>query len=243
GQLLDGLMRRTIFTQTDGIVGEDIIRRDLHQNAEAHAGAHVIAEIKERGAEAAKLRQRHAVDHGVHGVFAYAKVDVAPAIFVRIELAGAIEGQVRFVRFSQVRRAADKPRDILRQDVQRFSGGFPRGYSFRIGGEIRQVFVPAFRQLTSQHAVDLIAELWELLFVLIEFGFPRSVGGGAPLAHAIFELIVDAVRNEELGILRPAVILLHQLDFGLTEWLAVRFIRILFVGRTIADVTIDDDER
>ena len=44
------------------------------------------------------------------------------------------------------------------------------------------------------------------------------------------------------SILRPAVIVLGQLDFFLAQRLAVGRTGILFVGRAVSDMAIDDDQ-
>ncbi len=119
--MLDGLMRRPVFSHADRVVGENVNRGDFHQRAEAHARPHVVAEIKERGAERPEFRQGHAVHDRAHGVFSHAEVNVAPAILIRVELSRSVERQVRLVGFGQVRRAANQPWDILRQRVQGFS--------------------------------------------------------------------------------------------------------------------------
>ena len=65
----------------------------------------------------------------------------------------------------------------------------------------------------------------------------------AALAHAVSELIVDAVRNQKLRVFRPAVISLHQFDFRFAQRLTMRFVRVLLVRRAVADVAVDNDER
>ena len=120
-QLLDGLMRWPVFSHADRVVRENVNRGDFHQCAEAHARPHVVAEIKERCAERAEFRQRHAVHDCAHGMFPHSEVDVAPAILIRVEVSRTVKRQVRLVGFGQVRRSANQPRDILRQRVQRFS--------------------------------------------------------------------------------------------------------------------------
>ena len=46
--MLYGLMRRTIFSETDGIMRKYIEDRRLHKCTQAHGGPHVVAEYQKR---------------------------------------------------------------------------------------------------------------------------------------------------------------------------------------------------
>ena len=48
GEMLDRLMRRTVFAQTDGIVRHHMNDPLMHQRAKTDGGAHVIGEDEER---------------------------------------------------------------------------------------------------------------------------------------------------------------------------------------------------
>src|SRR5436305_7468756 len=116
-QLFDGLMRRAVFADADGVGCEDVYGRDFHYRAETYAAARVVGEDEEAGAVGAKLREREAVKHCRHLVLAYAEVKVATAVpaafsfvFVGGEVARAVEGQSRLGRGREVSRAADEPR-------------------------------------------------------------------------------------------------------------------------------------
>ena len=56
-------------------------------------------------------------------------------------------------------------------------------------------------------------------------------------------MLVDAVRHEELRVLRPSVAALGETDLLVAERLAVGLRRVLLVRRTVADVAVEDDER
>src|SRR4051812_27789678 len=64
----------------------------------------------------------------------------------------------------------------------------------------------------------------------------------ATLAYSLPKVVVYAVRDKELRVFRPTIVTLCELNFFLTERFAVRRVRILFVGRTVGDVTINDDQ-
>src|SRR5260370_1102040 len=61
-------------------------------------------------------------------------------------------------------------------------------------------------------------------------------------AHAVLELLVDAVGYEKLGVFGPAVIPFHKLYFFFAERFAVGFVGILFVRGAVADMAVHDDE-
>ena len=75
---LDRLVRRAVFADADGVVGEDVGHRQLGERGEADARAAVVGEDEERraaGAEEAVVGD--AVADRAHGVLADAEPDVA----------------------------------------------------------------------------------------------------------------------------------------------------------------------
>ena len=113
---------------------------------------------------------------------------------------------------------------------------------FGIGREDGQVAVPAGRQLAPLHLVDLGGEFGVLGPVGGEEFRPLPPGLRAALADAGGEVLADAVGDEELRVLGPAVEALAQADFLLAERLAVRLGGVLLVRGTVADVAVQDDE-
>jgi len=67
-------------------------------------------------------------------------------------------------------------------------------------------------------------------------------GFGSALPDAILELVIDSIGNEKLGIF-GIHIFLYEFDLCFTQRLAVRFVGILFVRRTVPDVAVHNDER
>ena len=63
------------------------------------------------------------------------------------------------------------------------------------------------------------------------------------LTEQLLKPLVHAIRHQELGIFRPAVISLRQPDLFLAQRLAVRRAGVLLVRGAVGDVAIDDDER
>src|SRR5262245_16999219 len=64
-----------------------------------------------------------------------------------------------------------------------------------------------------------------------------------PSPDSRLKMFFDAVGNQKLRIFGPAVAAFGQSNFFFTERFAVRFRRVLFMRRAVADVTIEDDER
>src|SRR5437868_15518341 len=103
-------MGRSIFAETDGIVGVDVDHRDFHDRGEADCRAHVVAEVEERTTEGTNFRQGYAVQGGAHAVLTDTEVKIASGIAARLEVAGAVELQCGFVGSRKVGGAADEPR-------------------------------------------------------------------------------------------------------------------------------------
>ena len=64
----------------------------------------------------------------------------------------------------------------------------------------------------------------------------------AAAADALLEVVVDAVGDQELGVLGPAVELLGEPDLVLAQGLAVGAVGVLLVGSAPGDVAVDDDQ-
>src|SRR4030095_15123293 len=59
---------------------------------------------------------------------------------------------------------------------------------------------------------------------------------------ALLKMLEYLIRNQELGIWRPAIMTLRQPDLLLAQRFAVRRARVLLVRRTVGDVAVHDDE-
>src|SRR5262249_40372708 len=62
-------------------------------------------------------------------------------------------------------------------------------------------------------------------------------------SNSIFEVFVDAVGHQKLGILGPAVESLGETDLVVAEWFAMSFRSVLLVRSAIADMAVQDDQR
>ena len=113
---------------------------------------------------------------------------------------------------------------------------------FSSASKLGIVGVPAVGQLAALHRVDLGGER------------PGSRVGDSAASHSarssaprlpipVGEVLVDAVGDEELGVLGPAVGALGLAHLLLAERLAVGGGGVLLVRRALADVAVDDDQR
>ena len=84
--MFNRLMCRTVFTEPDGIVREDVDGAQIHQRGHAQGIARIIRESQERravGNESAV--KRNAVQNGRHAEFAHAVADVTCMEVARIQ--------------------------------------------------------------------------------------------------------------------------------------------------------------
>ena len=171
-ELLDRLVGRAVFADADRVVREDVDDRDLHERRQADRHPAVVAEDQEAGAERPHLDQRHAVHDGPHGVLADAEVEVAAAVAAGLEIAGPFEGHVGLGRRGQVGGAADQPGDVLGDRVEHLARRGARGQPLGVGGEDRQVLVPAVGELAVLDSIELVGQVGMLRLVAIDLGEP-----------------------------------------------------------------------
>ena len=176
-------------------------------------------------------------------MLANAEVEVASAVIIGLEVAGAIEGEPCLGGRSQVGRTAEQPGNILCDRVECLRRRVAGGEAFGVGRECGQVLVPACGQLASLHEFDLLRQFRIILLVLREHHFPLHAQLFASLAYAFGKVLAHTVRHQELSVFRPAVNAFRQTDFLFTECLTVRFLRVLFIGSAERDVAVNDDQR
>src|SRR5262249_8982034 len=116
------------------------------------------------------------------------------------------------------------------------------GHALWIGRKDRKVAVPADRQLSLLHLFNLGRQLGIFLAIRREQFRPLLPSVVATVTDSCCEMLVHAIRDKELCILRPSIGTLHEADFIVAEWFAMRSRRVLFVRRTVSDVAVKDDE-
>jgi hypothetical protein len=138
GQLLDRLVRRAVFAQTDGVVGVHINHALLHQRRHANGVAGVFHEHQEgRAVRHQAAVQGNAVHDGAHAELAHAVVHVVAAgVFSRDTFAAFPQGQVGT---GQVSRAAEELRQQRAKGVQGVLAGFTAGDGLAFGRDFGDV--------------------------------------------------------------------------------------------------------
>ena len=241
-ELLDRLVRRAVLADADRVVREDVDDGDLHQRGEPDRAARVVREDEEPRPERAQLRERESVGDRRRRELAHAEVEVASRAIVRTEVAGSVEREPRLRRRREIRRAADEPRDALRDRVQHLTRRVTAREALRVGRKLRNRRLPGFGKLAALHALDLVRELRMRRAVLLEQRLPVRASLRAARTDPVGEVLADAIGDEELGVLGPAVEALRRADTVGAERLAVRFRRVLDRG-AVADVAVHDDQR
>src|SRR5580700_1375079 len=111
--MLDGLVGRAILADSDGIVGEYIDGRYLHQRGQPDGRTRVVAKDQEAGAERPNLRERKPVQNRGHRVLADSKMQVAATIAASQKVSCSLKSEPGFRRGCQIGSSANQPRHIL----------------------------------------------------------------------------------------------------------------------------------
>src|ERR1700746_639516 len=241
--MFDGLVRWAILADTDGIVREDVDHGNFHQRAEPDRTSPVVAENQEPRPEGSQLRQRETVENRAHRVFTDPKVQIAARSTVGLKITRARERQTRLGGRGKVRGATDHPGEIRRDGIEDFGRGVASGYSLAISWKNGNVLRPVHRQFTFLNLIELRGKFGKLFPVLGELFLPLFARFAAPPSNPGLEVLVYPAGNQELGVGRPAVRLLHQLNLLFAKRLAMRRARVLTMRRTVADMTINDYDR
>ena len=86
------------------------------------------------------------------------EVKILPFMRGRTEITCALVLESRLVRIAKIGRATNQPRHILGQNIKDLPSAFPSGDALGIRRKCGQILVPAIRQLTPLHPIDLIRE-------------------------------------------------------------------------------------
>ncbi len=117
------------------------------------------------------------------------------------------------------------------------------GMPFSSAGNCGNVAVPALRQLTPLHPLEIVRKLGVLDAVALEELLPVLSQRAPARADALGEVLHDSVGDQELRVLGPAIAALGEAHLLLAERLAVGLGRVLDAGGAVADVAVDDDQR
>src|SRR3989442_1503754 len=108
--------------------------------------------------------------------------------------------------------------------------------------ENREVAIPARRQVSPLHLIDLARKPGVRGPVRRKERCPLTAGCGAACADSGGEVLADAVGDQEPCFLRPAVAALGEADLLVTERLAVGRCGVMLVRGAGADVAVGDDQ-
>jgi hypothetical protein len=162
------LVSRSVFSITHRIVREHEDGGKFHQGREPDRRPFVIAEDEEGRAVGPELRDGHPIQGRPHGVFPDAEVQVFACAIIRLKMSGAFVGEQRLVRWSEIGRSAQKPRDILREDVQRLGGRLAPGDTLLVRRKDGQIAIPSGRKFTPLDLFDFRSQLGILGAVCFE---------------------------------------------------------------------------
>ena len=255
--MLDRLVRRAVFAQTDGVMGKHVHHTQLHQRRHANGIAAVIAEGQEGatiGNEATV--QGDAVHDGGHAEFTHTVIDVAATDQLA---AGVLRLRHRAIGFEaqvwralgvgqvgagQVGRATQHFRQCCRERFQCQLRGLAAGHGFgflvRANDGVDGGLHKILRQLALATAQQLLGQFRESCLVggktRIPVGFCRlALGLGVPVG-------VHRLRNFKRCV-RPLDGLARELDFFRTERFAVGLGGVGAVRAALANVGPANDQR
>src|SRR5215813_10619721 len=112
------------------------------------------------------------------------------------------------VRWPEIRRATEKPRDVLRKHIQHFARGFAPRETFRVGRENREVAVPRGGKFAALNPVYLGRELGAFGPVGVKECDPFAPCLRAACAHSLRKVVIDTLGHKEFRIFGPSVVAL-----------------------------------
>ncbi len=222
-------------------MGVDLDHRQVHQRRQPHRALHVVEEVEERGPERAQAVAVEAVHDRPHAVLAHAVVHVAPGVVVARDRAAVVDQRER--GRLEVGRAAHQVRDLRRRPLDHLLGGLAGGDGVVRRVEPRRIGVPALRQPAVHHQRQLGPQLGMLRLVRVGARVPLGLGLRARGHGGLAEMLGHLVGHEEVGVGVPAVGLLGEPHLVLAQRRAVGRVGVLLVGRALADVGANDDQR
>src|SRR5215510_7071735 len=146
-------------------------------------------------------------------MFANAEVQVLAAGRVSLKVPGAFVVERCLIRWTEVRGATKEPGNILRKNIEHFARCVSTRDALWVGGKDWKVAVPASRQLALLHLLDLGRQFRIFLTIRREEFRPLLLSVASALADSGCEVLVHAIRDEELRVLWPPVSTLDKSDF------------------------------
>lgn len=203
-QSLNGLVSRAVLTQTDGVVGGHVDDTDARERRQTKGTSSVGDEVQESttgGDDGAVGRETvHDSSHAVltHTIAQVATRPVTNTEVRGLEVNGVLPAGV--VGASQISRSGEQFRDstvdLLEDSLRQLAGSDSRVR--RLVG--REVLLPAFRQLASQTASEVLVLSLVLSAILLEELVPFLLLGGT-LSGVLVVEVVHFLGDDE-GLLR-----------------------------------------
>ena len=109
-EVLDRLVGGAVLAEPDGVVGEDVDHRELHQRREPDGGLRVVGEGEVGGPQGPQLGQREAVGDRRGLVLPDPEVELAAQALPRLEVGRPFELEPHRGRVGEIRRAGEHPR-------------------------------------------------------------------------------------------------------------------------------------
>ena len=201
GQGLDGLMRRAVLTQTDGVVGGDVDGTDAGEGGQTDGTGGVGDEVEEStaGGDDVDAVGSETVHDGGHGMLADTVADVAAGPVANAENGGLeVDGVLPagVVGARQVSGAGeqlgDDVVDLLEDGLGQLAGG-----DGGVGGLVDgQVLLPALRELAGETAGEVGVLGGVLGAELLEELVPLLLLGGT-LGGVLVVEVVDLLGDDE----------------------------------------------
>src|SRR5262245_4064182 len=119
------------------------------------------------------------------------EVQVLTSRVIRLEMAGAFVSKQGPVRWTEIGRSAQEPRDALPQNVEHFARGFASSDALWVRRKYGQIAIPAVRQFTPLHLFDLGGEFRIPGTVILEKLLPFTVSRRAACSDSVVEVLVD----------------------------------------------------
>lgn len=199
-QSLNGLVSRTILTQTNGVVGSDVDDTDAGQGRQTEGTGSVGDEVQEgtTGGDDGTVGSQ-TVHDGSHGVLTDTVAEVATRPLTNAKLRGLeVDGVLPagVVGASQISRSGEQLGDntvnLLKDSLGQLAGG-----DSRVGGLVGgEALLPALGQLARKTALEVSGLGRERLLVLLEELVPLLLLSGT-LSRVLVVQVVDLLGNDE----------------------------------------------
>ena len=233
-------MRRSVFAKADRVVRHHVDDGLPHQGREPNRRAGIVRKHEERGSVGPQATvQRHTRGGRRHDVLPNPPPHVAARVIGRTEVPGRLYQRV--VGRSQVRTAADQPRQVVGDRVQRDSRRLAGGHGAVGFIERRKPGIPSGWEPAIDRILELFGQLRVSRAIGVEAGAPVALGIRAPV-NSLSHVFECPIGYQEVRVLGPSVGPLGELDLLFAKWRAVHTRGVLLVGRSEADVRAHDDQ-